>query len=88
MKSNSYRSTLKDVDSDDDDDDDDEPIPKKFQTSTMAEAVQRKVQTTTMFLLLFSTFLNFNAHSAFCLQYRRKICSTFSLRCLQKTISY
>ncbi|XP_041812283.1 envoplakin-like [Chelmon rostratus] len=40
VKSNTYRGTLND--DDDDDDDDDEPILKKFQPSTMAQAVQRK----------------------------------------------
>ncbi|KAM9346768.1 envoplakin [Symphorus nematophorus] len=40
-KSNTYRGTLND-DDDDDDDNDDGPIPKKRQTSTLAEAVQRK----------------------------------------------
>lgn len=46
VKSNTYCGTLHDDedDDDDDDDDDDEPIPKKRQTSTMAQAVQRKVQ--------------------------------------------
>lgn len=44
MKSNTYKSTLKDGDDDDDDDDDtDEPVLKKRQTSTMTQAVQRKV---------------------------------------------
>lgn len=42
IKSNTYRGTLKDDDSDDDDDD--EPLSKKRLTSTMAQAVQRKVQ--------------------------------------------
>ncbi|XP_070837780.1 envoplakin [Chaetodon trifascialis] len=41
VKSNTYRATLND-DDDDSDDDDDEPIPKKFQTSTMAQAAQRQ----------------------------------------------
>ncbi|GAA6215524.1 envoplakin-like [Lates japonicus] len=41
VKSNTFRSTLND-DDDDEDDDDEEPVPKKHQTSTMAQAVQRK----------------------------------------------
>lgn len=46
VKSNTYRSTLNDDDEDDEDDDDDgnEPVPNKFLSSTMAQAVQRKVQ--------------------------------------------
>uniref|UniRef100_A0A3Q3WJ83 Envoplakin b n=1 Tax=Mola mola TaxID=94237 RepID=A0A3Q3WJ83_MOLML len=44
VKSNTYRATLNDNDDDDDDDDGDDPNPKKLQTSTMAQAVQRKVQ--------------------------------------------
>ncbi|XP_056263419.1 envoplakin-like [Pseudoliparis swirei] len=45
VKSNTYKSTLKDGDDDDDDDDDtDEPVLKKRQTSTMTQAVQRKEQ--------------------------------------------
>lgn len=45
VKSNTFRSTLNDDDDndDDEDDDDEEPVPKKRQTSTMAQAVQRKV---------------------------------------------
>ncbi|XP_018554124.1 envoplakin [Lates calcarifer] len=44
VKSNTFRSTLNDDDDndDDEDDDDEEPVPKKRQTSTMAQAVQRK----------------------------------------------
>ncbi|KAL7378520.1 hypothetical protein ABVT39_015097 [Epinephelus coioides] len=43
LRSNSYRGTLIDSDEEDDDDeDDDEPVPKKRQTYTMAQAVQRK----------------------------------------------
>nr|XP_057905968.1 envoplakin-like [Doryrhamphus excisus] len=43
IKSNTYRATLDDEDEDEDDeDDDDEPVLKKRQSSTMAQAVQRK----------------------------------------------
>ncbi|XP_060921252.1 envoplakin [Labrus mixtus] len=43
IKSNTYRGTLRSGDDgDDDDDEDDEPVPKKLQTLTMAQAVQRK----------------------------------------------
>ncbi|KAM6967033.1 envoplakin [Tautogolabrus adspersus] len=42
IKSNTYRGTLNNDDDGDDDDDDDEPVPKKLQTLTMAQAVQRK----------------------------------------------
>ncbi|KAM7386381.1 hypothetical protein PAMA_009143 [Pampus argenteus] len=44
VKSNTYRSTLNDADDDnaDADDNDDEPVLKKQQTSTMAQAVQKK----------------------------------------------
>ncbi|XP_077412972.1 envoplakin-like [Vanacampus margaritifer] len=42
-KSNTYRAILyEDEDEDDDDDDDDKPVLKKGQSSTMAQAVQRK----------------------------------------------
>ncbi|XP_031726665.1 envoplakin-like [Anarrhichthys ocellatus] len=48
VKSNTYRGTLHDDDDDDDDedddDDDDKPVLKKRQTSTVAQAVQRKEQ--------------------------------------------
>ncbi|KAM6913834.1 envoplakin-like [Lycodopsis pacificus] len=46
VKSNTYRGTLNDdyEDADDDDDDDDKPVLKKRQTSTVAQAVQRKEQ--------------------------------------------
>lgn len=42
-KSNTYRSTLNDDDNDDDNGNDDEPVLKIRKTSTMAQAVQRKV---------------------------------------------
>ncbi|XP_059203216.1 envoplakin [Centropristis striata] len=42
VKSNSYRGTLNDDDDEDDDDEEEEPVPKKRQTSTMAQSVQRK----------------------------------------------
>nr|XP_046271944.1 envoplakin-like [Scatophagus argus] len=42
VKTNTYCGTLNDNDDDDDDDDDEEPVPKKLQTLTMAQAVQRK----------------------------------------------
>uniref|UniRef100_A0A671TZQ2 Envoplakin-like n=1 Tax=Sparus aurata TaxID=8175 RepID=A0A671TZQ2_SPAAU len=42
VKSKAYSGTLNDDDDDEEEDDDDEPILKRRQTSTMAQAVQRK----------------------------------------------
>lgn len=44
VKSKAYSGTLNDDNDDEEDDHDDEPILKRRQTSTMAQAVQRKVQ--------------------------------------------
>lgn len=43
VNSNTYCGTLNDDDGDDDDDNNDEPVLKKRPTSTLAQAVQRKV---------------------------------------------
>lgn len=45
IKSNSYRGMLRDDDDDDDndDDEDEQAYPKRRQTLTMAQAVQKKV---------------------------------------------